>query len=91
MAKATSTAEIRMAKKNSVPQGRPLAELLPGEGGVILATPAHNERLAEIGLVKGEAVRVMKVAPFGDPVIIQILDAPVIVRRGDLQGVLVIE
>ncbi len=60
-----------------------------GDGGVILETPAHNERLAEIGLVRGEQVQILKVAPFGDPVILQVLDAPVIVRRADLAGVLV--
>jgi Fe2+ transport system protein FeoA len=40
--------------------------------------------------VKGERVEVIKVAPFGDPVILQVLDAPVIVRRADLEGVLVV-
>lgn len=80
-----------MAKaKQQKPVGRSLAVLLPGEGGVILATPLHHERLAEIGLVKGERVEVVRVAPFGDPVILQVLDAPVIVRRADLAGVLVI-
>ncbi len=82
----TSTAK----KKAPQPTGRNLANLAPGEGGVILATPLHHERLAEIGLVKGERVEVMKVAPFGDPVILQVLDAPVIVRRADLEGVLVL-
>lgn len=80
-----------MAKaKQQKPAGRSLSELAPGEGGVILATPLHHERLAEIGLVKGERVEVVRVAPFGDPVILQVLDAPVIVRRADLAGVLVI-
>jgi Fe2+ transport system protein FeoA len=46
--------------------------------------------LAEIGLVKGERVSVLQVAPLGDPVILQVLDAPVIVRRADLEGVLVV-
>ena len=78
--------------KKKAPQrmGRNLANLAPGEGGVILVTPLHHERLAEIGLVKGERVEVIKVAPFGDPVILQVLDAPVIVRRADLEGVLVV-
>lgn len=71
------------------PIGRNLAELLPGDGGVILETPYHHERLAEIGLVKGERVAIVKIAPFGDPVIVQVLDSPVIVRRADLEGVLV--
>ena len=38
----------------------------------------------------GEYVQLVKLAPFGDPVIIQVLDAPVIVRRADLAGVTVV-
>jgi len=79
---------VRKVKKQQL-VGRNLAALAPGDGGVILETPAHNERLAEIGLVRGEQVQILKVAPFGDPVILQVLDAPVIVRRADLAGVLV--
>lgn len=75
--------------KKAKPIGRNLAELAPGEAGVVLETPYHHERLAEIGLVKGERVEIVKVAPWGDPVIVQVLDSPVIVRRADLEGVLV--
>jgi len=78
-----------MAKKQAVAASRYLTELSPGEGGVVQATPAANERLAEIGLVKGEYVQLVKLAPFGDPVIIQVLDAPIIVRRADLAGITV--
>lgn len=78
-----------MPKKQSIAAARYLTELLPGEGGVIVATPVANERLAEIGLVKGEYVQLVKLAPFGDPVILQVLDAPIIVRRADLTGITV--
>lgn len=73
------------------PPARSLSSLKPGESATIIFTPRENERLAEIGLVKGELVQIVKVAPFGDPVILQILDAPVIVRRADLAGVMVTE
>lgn len=73
-----------------VVQTRRLSELGPGEGGIIAETPKLNERLAEIGMVKGEHVSIVKVAPFGDPVILQVLDAPVIIRRADLAEVLVL-
>ncbi len=78
-----------MLKKQSVVAPRYLTELSPGEGGIVAATPTANERLAEIGLVKGEYVQLVKHAPFGDPVIIQVLDAPIIVRRADLAGITV--
>ncbi len=66
-----------------------MSELAPGEGGYISETPRNNERLAEIGIVKGEYIRLIKVAPFGDPVIIEVLGAPIIVRRADLAEVMV--
>lgn len=78
-----------MARTGKPAPARRLSELGPGEGGIVAETPRLNERLAEIGLVKGEKVSVVKVAPFGDPVILQVLDAPVIVRRADLAEVLV--
>jgi len=78
-----------MSKKQSVVAPRYLTELSPGEGGIVAATPTANERLAEIGLVKGEYVQLVKLAPFGDPAIIQVLDAPIIVRRADLAGIMV--
>ncbi|MBS0618368.1 MAG: ferrous iron transport protein A [Spirochaetes bacterium] len=78
-----------MPAKPKTVAARALANLQPGEGGCILETPTHNERLAEIGLVKGENVRVTQVAPFGDPVVLSILDAPVVVRRDDLVGIFV--
>ncbi|AFM11360.1 FeoA family protein [Turneriella parva] len=79
----------REPKKQNLPVVRFLTELMPGEGGTIVATPVANERLAEIGLVKGEHVQLVKLAPFGDPVILQVLDAPIIVRRADLAGITV--
>ena len=49
-----------MSKKQSVVAPRYLTELSPGEGGIVAATPTANERLAEIGLVKGEYVQLVK-------------------------------
>lgn len=80
-----------MARSVKPMQTRRLSELGLGESGVIAETPRLNERLAEIGLVKGERVLVVKVAPFGDPVILQVLDAPIIIRRADLAEVLVLK
>lgn len=68
---------------------RTLSDLKPGESATIAETPTANERLAEIGFVKGERVEVIRFAPLGDPVMIQVLDTPVIIRRADLAEVLV--
>lgn len=74
-------------KKKPLAPTRQLSSLVPGESGVILRTPIENERLAEMGLVRGEEVVLLKVAPFGDPVILEVLGAPIIVRRADLAGI----
>ncbi|MBX3723053.1 MAG: ferrous iron transport protein A [Turneriella sp.] len=79
-------------KKNAqkiVPRinGRPLSELKPGEAATIVKAPQSNQRLAEIGFVAGERVSLVKVAPFGDPVVVQVLDTPVIIRRAELAEV----
>lgn len=70
-------------------RGRPLSDLKPGESATIVKAPQNNERLAEIGFVAGERVSIMRVAPFGDPVVVQVLDTPVIIRRAELAEVLV--
>jgi len=76
-------------KKATVPASRPLSDLKPGESATIIQAPQANERLAEIGFVAGEKVTLVRVAPLGDPVVIQVLDTPVIIRRADLAEVLV--
>ncbi len=68
---------------------RRLSELKAGETATIRETPTGNERLAEIGMIKGEKVTFVKTAPLGDPVVLRILDAPIIVRRVDIEMVLV--
>lgn len=79
-----------MAKKTATaPATRPLSDLKPGESATIVQAPRANERLAEIGFVAGEKVTLVRVAPLGDPVVIQVLDTPVIIRRADLAEVLV--
>jgi ferrous iron transport protein A len=78
-----------MAPRIPVKKGRALSSLTAGETATILETPVGNERLAEIGMVKGEKVTFVKTAPLGDPVILRVLDAPIIVRRADIEMVLV--
>ncbi|MCS6972126.1 MAG: ferrous iron transport protein A [Leptospiraceae bacterium] len=67
---------------------RSLATLAPGEGGTIAETPP-NLRLAELGLIRGQFVRVLGVAPLGDPVVLALLDTPLVVRRAELEGILI--
>jgi len=68
---------------------RSLSELAPGESAKVAATPTANERLAEIGFVKGEAVTLVKKAPLGDPLVFKILDAEIVLRRSDAEEVVI--
>lgn len=79
-----------MKRKRDAAKPRALSSLGPGESGTVFATPVTNLRLAELGLIRGEKVTLLKAAPLGDPVILKILDASVMVRRADIADVLVI-
>lgn len=79
-----------MKRKKEQIAPRALSSLAPGESATVFETPARNMRLAELGLIRGEKVTLVKVAPLGDPVILHILDSSVMVRRADIADVLVI-
>lgn len=76
--------------KKEKPFPRTLGSLAPGESATVFETPSGNLRLAELGLIRGEKVTLLKVAPLGDPVMLNILDSSVMVRRADIADVLVI-
>ena len=73
-------------------QPRRLDSLFLGEEAVIhsIEPSSASERLSEMGVVKGEKVTLMRIAPLGDPLLIKVLDAPLAVRRVDLASVWVI-
>lgn len=63
-----------------------LDRLAPGDRGVIteiLGVDAVSARLMEMGLLPGERVEVIGVAPFGDPVAIRVRGTRLAIRRGD--------
>ena len=65
-----------------------LAALEPGEGGRIVSVagaPGSEERLADLGFVSGTDLRVIRVAPLGDPVEIEIRGTRLCLRRRDLE------
>ncbi len=52
-----------------------MSELKPGDGGVITSVTAQGEiaqRLLDMGLVKGTHFKVLRKAPLGDPLEIQL-------------------
>jgi Fe2+ transport system protein FeoA len=71
---------------------RCLAELRPGEEGVVTdlrGDDALRVRLMEMGLLRGERVRVLKYAPLGDPLELLVGGYHLSLRRQDARHVLV--
>jgi ferrous iron transport protein A len=69
----------------------PLSELPPGQCGVIrqLSGPvAVRQRLYEFGLLEGELVEVIRLAPLGDPMEIRIGQTHLSLRRAEAAHIL---
>jgi ferrous iron transport protein A len=68
---------------------RPLTDLAPGETGR-LAAPQHGcavpRRLLDLGFVPGTPLRMVRHAPLGDPVEIELRGYRVCLRREQLGG-----
>lgn len=60
-----------------------LADLRPGQKGIIHSLDDEDPfiaRLSELGFVPGEEVQVIKKAPLGDPMEVQIMDSSMCIR-----------
>ncbi|MFA7096017.1 MAG: ferrous iron transport protein A [Gammaproteobacteria bacterium] len=71
---------------------RPLSSLRPGESGRISSmavTGPLKRRLMDMGVLVGEAVRVEKVAPLGDPIEITVKGYKLSLRKREAEGILV--
>jgi len=68
-----------------------LDTLLPGETGIVgkLETPSFEvrQRLMEMGLTKGVLVSVVRVAPLGDPMEIELRGYRLSLRRKEAEAV----
>ena len=67
-----------------------LAELKPGEGGRISAIAAVGplkRRLMDMGVLVGVEVRMIKVAPLGDPLEVEIKSYRLSLRRSEAQEI----
>jgi ferrous iron transport protein A len=47
------------------------------------------DQLRELGLCEGEAVTVKKIAPLRDPIIVEVLNYRLSIRKADARGILV--
>ena len=71
-----------------------LTELKSGESGIITKVRgrgAIRKRILEMGFVKGKEVKVIKNAPFRDPVEYKILDYNISLRRSEARMIDIIK
>ena len=70
-----------------------LADLAPGQSAEILSVsgdPALVQRLYEFGLLEGERVEVVALAPLGDPIEIRFGSSRLSLRRAEAAGITVV-
>ena len=68
-------------------------DLAPGDQGIIfdiIAPQKIKQRLMDIGIIKGAEVKMIRTAPFGDPLEIKVHNTLVALRRNEA-GFLIIE
>ncbi len=69
-----------------------LHELLPGQRGRILMIEGNDHvarRLQEMGLLEGDAIEVLALAPLGDPMEVRVGDSRLSIRKREAQRVIV--
>jgi len=65
-----------------------LSKLAPGESGVVSAIRGESRimrRLMEMGVVPGVSIRIVKAAPFGDPIEVRLLGYNLAIRRNEAE------
>ena len=70
----------------------PLSQLTPGQRAVIVRIGGNGQvrrRYLEMGFVKGEVIRVERVAPLGDPIEYLLKGYHLSLRRADAQNIIV--
>ena len=71
---------------------RSLDQLRPGQRGRISAIQGDDalvQRLMEMGLIEGETIELLRVAPLGDPLEIRLGDYRLSLRRNEAARVLI--
>lgn len=70
----------------------PLSQLKVGQSGVIVrmnVKGAARQRILAMGLVKGETIRVERIAPLGDPIDFIIKDYHLSLRKSEAMEILI--
>jgi Fe2+ transport system protein FeoA len=69
-----------------------LSELQPNESGKVIKVQGEgslNKRLLDMGIIKGTAITVVKVAPLGDPVDIKVKGYHLSLRKDEAAQIFV--
>ena len=67
-----------------------LSDLKPGQSGLITDYRPQSEeelKLMELGLVKGEEVKLTNIAPLGDPIQVEIMNYSLCVRKENAKNI----
>ncbi len=70
----------------------PLSELAVGQSGVVLGFKYEDnmtDRLMQLGIIEGVEIKVIRVAPSGDPIELNIAGYGLSMRKADAEIVLV--
>ena len=68
-----------------------LRDLKVGESGVIAkisTTGALKQRFMDMGLIKNAEVKIIKIAPLGDPIEIEVRGYNLSIRKDDAQNII---
>jgi ferrous iron transport protein A len=81
---------VRLVKKGESETVKTLSEISMGESAKVTAVKGDNpvtKRLMEMGIVPGAAVRLIKSAPFGDPLEIRVRGYHLAIRRNEAEQI----
>lgn len=65
-----------------------IENLTRGTSAVILQVGKASDRLHELGLTIGTVIKIVKVAPLGDPIEIEVRGSRICVRKAECEGML---
>ena len=69
---------------------RKLSALQPGERGTVVEiTSGDAQRLMDMGVIRGTAVQVIRVAPLGDPLEVRVRGFMLTLRRSEAEHITV--
>ena len=70
----------------------PLSELAVGQSGVVLGFEYEDnmtDRLMQLGIIEGVEIEVIRVAPYGDPIELNVAGYALSMRKADAEIVLI--